>query len=316
MTEDLRAALHRGDDSLHDPQAFLRGVHDRARRRRSRRLLPVAGAAMVMTVAAGAALLTGAPRDSPRPASEARQKPTDLVGSWTVTSPLQQGGAQVILGQTLEVFLPCGIVEGSWLADSGGAFVGDLNSGESNCFNGPLKEQSPPWIARAAGFRANGDRMELLDADGSTLALLSPGAHPTAGPNSASSAADDPTLTRALRLRLADPAPLPAGLTPVSSGTLTGRWHQETTGGNAMAFVEFRASTWGGSDGCNGAGGRLLVGQGGSVITTHGFSTLIACHFSPVTRWVEEARRAGFDGQTLVLLDGKGHELGRLTRET
>ena len=81
-------------------------------------------------------VLTGGSAETKVPTSERRQVPTGLVGSWTVTSPLQPGGAQVILGDVLTVFLPCGLVDGSWLADSSGAFVGDLNSGDEACFNG------------------------------------------------------------------------------------------------------------------------------------------------------------------------------------
>jgi hypothetical protein len=314
MTDDLRAALHRGDADPHDPQEFLRAVQQRVRRRRSQRLLPMALAAVVVATIVGAVILTGSSAKTKVPTSERRQVPADLVGSWTVTSPLQPGGAEVILGDVLTVFLPCGLVDGSWLADSSGAFVGDLNSGDEACFNGPQKEQSPPWIAQAARFRADGDRMQLLDAAGSTIATLSPGAHPTVGPNRASFYADEPTLTPALRERLADPAPLPAGLTPVTLTTLTGRWHRERAGDNPRAYLEFGPAIWGGSNGCNGAGGRLLVGDHGSVITTPGISTLVACQSSHITSWAETSRRAGFDGATLVLFDVAGHELGRLTR--
>jgi hypothetical protein len=49
--------------------------------------------------------------------------------------------------------------------------------------------------------------------------------------------------------------------------------------------------------------------------STFGGSTAVACRTrSPVVGWVLTARRAGFEGELLVLFDGAGHELGRLQR--
>jgi hypothetical protein len=39
------------------------------------------------------------------------------------------------------------------------------------------------------------------------------------------------------------------------------------------------------------------------------------CYNQHLTRWVDQARRAGLDGDELVLLDTNGAELGRLHRD-
>jgi hypothetical protein len=72
--------------------------------------------------------------------------------------------------------------------------------------------------------------------------------------------------------------------------------------------------SWSGSDGCNGQGGRWRLGTGGDLVTTTGPSTQIGCAGVPVGGWMARARQAGLAGKTLVLLDGTGHEIGRLVR--
>ena len=59
MTDPLRDALLHVDAESHDPQAFLREVHRRVRRRRFQRLLPVGTAAVVLALVGVAAMLVG-----------------------------------------------------------------------------------------------------------------------------------------------------------------------------------------------------------------------------------------------------------------
>ena len=49
-------------------------------------------------------------------------------------------------------------------------------------------------------------------------------------------------------------------------------------------------------------------------MATGGVSTLIACGGDITPALFQSARRAGFDGEILVLFDGTGKELGRLRR--
>lgn len=56
------------------------------------------------------------------------------------------------------------------------------------------------------------------------------------------------------------------------------------------------------------------VAPGGRMHTLSGPVPLVDCPGVQLGRWVDEAARAGFDGQVLVLLDAGGAELGRLRR--
>lgn len=61
-------------------------------------------------------------------------------------------------------------------------------------------------------------------------------------------------------------------------------------------------------------GGAWTVGADGRLRATAGVSTMIGCAGVPVGSWLASAGRVGLDGQTLVLLDDDGAELGRLAR--
>jgi hypothetical protein len=235
-----------------------------------------------------------------------------MVGSWLVSGPGVAPGTALLLGDRLVLFRRCGVVEGDWRAGSAGVFVSSVSGGDPTCVSRSGFAPAP-WLEQAVGFRVEGVERVLLDARGTVLARLAPGAHPTAPPNLAESYASPPAVTPALRARLADPAPLPAGLRPATSAALVGRW--VPTGsrrGNPKAYVAFlRSGTWSGSDGCNGEGGHFAVGAGGALLATSGFSTLISCNNSPVGVWVSHAARAGLDGSDLVLYDRAGQVLGR-----
>jgi hypothetical protein len=112
--------------------------------------------------------------------------------------------------------------------------------------------------------------------------------------------------------------PPPAGLRPATSLELFGRWHAVDQPSDALrGYVDFDLhQSWGGSDGCNDFGGRYVVGAGGLFRTSDVASTDVLCSLeAPDLRWVQSARRAEFEGTSLVLLNAKGDVLGRLVRE-
>jgi hypothetical protein len=53
----------------------------------------------------------------------------------------------------------------------------------------------------------------------------------------------------------------------------------------------------------------------GSVLATMGLTTLIGCDNVDVPSWFATARRAGFDGDVLVLSSGRGVEIARMRRQ-
>ncbi|MDT0163969.1 META domain-containing protein [Actinotalea sp. AC32] len=122
-------------------------------------------------------------------------------------------------------------------------------------------------------------------------------------------------MTDRTREVLASPATLPAGLVAPERDALVGRWVADAPVADDEPHVDLTADgTYTGSDGCNGAGGRWGLGADGRFLATSGPMTAIGCDGAPVPTWVATARRAGMDGESLVLLDADGGELGRLSR--
>ena len=61
--------------------------------------------------------------------------------------------------------------------------------------------------------------------------------------------------------------------------------------------------------------GRWVSGPLGMLLATRGPMTLMGCEgMAGVPGWLASTARAGFDGETLVLFDVDGRELGRLIR--
>jgi hypothetical protein len=69
------------------------------------------------------------------------------------------------------------------------------------------------------------------------------------------------------------------------------------------------------SDCCNGAGGQWLIWSEGSVLATMGPTTPIGCDNVDVPSWFATVRRAGFDGDVLLLYCGRGVEIARMRRQ-
>jgi hypothetical protein len=254
----------------------------------------------------------GGPSESTAPGD---LDPVQLVGSWRVSAAGEPDGTSLILGGgDLRVFRACGMLDGVWTASRSGLFVGYPYGGDGTCFLGARKDPDVPWLTAAKRYRIDGDERLLLDASGNVVARLSPGAHPTVGPNDVPSFAAPPVVNAKLRAMFDPPAPLPASLRPASLDDMLGRWHAlGPKAGNSKAYVAFRADgTWTGSDGCNGIGGRFAVGPAGELLVTQGGQTLVGCGNSPVSSWVGTAGRVGLDGPDLVLVDERGEELGRL----
>jgi heat shock protein HslJ len=202
-----------------------------------------------------------------------------------------------------------------------------MSGGAQPCFLGPNDDQdldpTVDWLDGARRFRGVGERRELLGADGSVLATLVPATLPSSAAE-VSNIGPDPTAAPADPGDLpdldADPAPLPAGLRAATRADLLGRWVPEGRAGASSdrrePHVDLDADgTWSGSDGCNGAGGAWTSDDGGTILALSGASTLIGCENHEIGSWLAGAASAGFDGDTLLLTDFAGHELGRVERD-
>jgi len=259
---------------------------------------------------------TGEPAGPNAASASATSDPLDLIGSWTITEADEEKGAMLRLAaRDLKIFRACGYVMGSWRATTDGLFVGHTFG--SDC--SPDAAATPAWLRRVSGFRQDGDTQLLLDEQGETVARLLPGARPSPGPHLAPQEATPPVVDDEARRIMAPASPLPASLRPAVRSDLPGRWvPADIRGRNAERdpFAEFGSDgEWRGSDGCNSGSGRWRSGPAGTLLATIGVSTLIACASTPVPSWLAQTRRAGFDGDVLVLLDQTAKELGRLRRD-
>jgi hypothetical protein len=235
--------------------------------------------------------------------------PMDLVGMWRVQVDGTAAGV-LRVGEEITLFQDCGGLNAAWRASHDGGFVAYSAGGSGTCFvHG--RSLLPAWVEEAQGFRVDGDERVLVDAAGRVLVTLLPGGKPRLPASmSAEYYGTTPTPAPELARRMAEPAPLPAGLRPATSSTILGRWQAPD---HPRAFLAFAADgSWTGSDGCNGQGGRYSVGEAGEILAVSGGSTLIGCANSAAGGWLNTAKRAGRDDDQLVLLDEHAHELGRL----
>jgi hypothetical protein len=236
--------------------------------------------------------------------------PVALVGMWKLSGVGAEAGTVVgLTPAALTIYQSCGELMASWSADAQGLFVGDVMAGSGGCD----PETPVAWLDKAAGYRLDGSgHAVLLDVDGGTVARLVAGNEPPRPGRESFEVTDE------YRRSFASPAVLPPRLTPVDRRELPGRWVPTQGGSKSIdqPFLEFRADgRWSGSDGCNGSAGGWVVGPAGTLLATSGISTLVGCDNVPVGDWVSSARRAGFAGATLVLLDQNAKELGRLQRD-
>jgi hypothetical protein len=233
----------------------------------------------------------------------------DLVGMWKLAGIGAEAGTVVALTPAeLIIYQSCGELLASWRADFQGLFIADVTGSTGNCD----PESRVVWLNKAAGYQLDGRNAVLLDVNGGTVARL------VASSDTPRPDRESFELTNEFRRSTNSPAALPPGLTPADRRDLPGRWVPARGGSKAheQPYLEFRADgRWSASDGCNGSGGGWVLGPAGTVLATSGISTLIGCDNVPVGGWLSSARRAGFDGTMLVLLDQNAKELGRLHRD-
>jgi len=256
-------------------------------------------------------------RSEASPTVAAGGDPSRLVATWTVSSPSASTGDIVIIGDRvdggLELFLRCGLMFGGWRANSDGMFVASEDGGDGSCFASRKNDPWPTWLD-AVGFSYDGDDALLLSGDGTVLARLTPGGHPTTGPNDSPEFASPPAVSDDLRANFAEPAPLPSGVNAATAADIQGRW-VPVDRSPADAYVEFKSrNAYDGSDGCNGTGGRYVMGDGGVILATSGNSTAVGCDNSPLPNWPAAAGRLGLRGGHLIFVDPHGKELGEALR--
>ncbi len=245
----------------------------------------------------GLAACTAAPATlPPTPVFEPRvATPSDtggqLAGTWTITDPHDGMSASIVLNESgmWDAKYDCGEISGQW-ASLGGAFLATKWGGSMGCFDGIDPQPSLTWVEKAVRAVPSDTGWTLTDEAGNLAGSLTNGT--VQSPSSAVI------------------QPLPQGFT---IGSAEGRW-VPVVDKPGDSFVEFSTGAWHSSDGCNGNSGRWVDLGGGYVLATpSSISSQIGCENVPVAEWVGAARTAGFDGETLVLFDAAGEELGHLT---
>jgi hypothetical protein len=239
--------------------------------------------------------------------------PAQLVGSWSLQAPGEESGAILVVGDRLDggllLFRGCGMLDGSWRANTHGLFVGEIDGGDMGCYD-RVHDPAPTWLNRVVGYRQDGSDELLVDEAGADVARLTPGAHPTTGPNESSEFASPPVVTAQMRKSFTDPAPLPADLAPADPAAVVGRW-VPVQPATSRAYVSFAAdNTYSGSDGCNAEGGHYVIRAEGVVLATSGGSTLVGCENSPLPGWIVASGRVGTRDGRLVFVDPAGKVLG------
>ncbi|GAB3036101.1 hypothetical protein GCM10027052_12820 [Parafrigoribacterium mesophilum] len=219
--------------------------------------------------------------------------------------------------QEFQLWRDCGMITGSWKASSG-LFLAAAWGAMGDCATGSLP--FVPWLEDVTGYAATAGGFKLSDSAGRVLASLTGDGAPQPIPAAAEFYTKPPRITPELQKALRTPSKLAAQLTPATVQTLLGTWVPVAYAVKTNPHVTFTDNgRWTGSDGCNGAQGRWVVGRDGELLTTSGPSTLIGCEGAPVPAWVAQATAAGFDragsdAARLLLFDRDGNEIGRLKR--
>lgn len=256
----------------------------------------------------------GAERPAPTtPATE----PLALVGLWAVDDVDEPGAVLRLDSPGLTLIRDCGVISGDWRASADGLFVAATFGGSDACAEQDGAGLGVDWLEAAVAFRIRDDVPVLVDAEGRPLVALRPADAPDPPADVGSEMVAPPEVGDQTRAALRPAAALPASLTAAEAATLAGRW--EPTGATSTEAPErphlhlHDDRTWTGSDGCNALAGRWVSGPDGALLATAGPQSMVACPGAvDVGGWMSAVRRAGFDGDDLVLLDADAEVLGRL----
>jgi hypothetical protein len=252
------------------------------------------------------------------PSAAPAADPLDLIGLWRVTGAEGEDADTWLRidAREMQLWRDCGFISWHWAALPG-RLTTSVSGASGECAENTAIPDAP-WLASTVGFEPTAEGWLFRDADGGVTATLAIGGAPTPIPTSDELYTRPPVVDATTRAHFQPPVGLPGSLTPATVEALALRWIPvgfETADDATRPFVEFDTPDgYRASDGCNGARGGWLLGDGGLFAATDANMTLIGCEGAEVPGWVAGARRAALDGDELVLLDDFGTELGRLTQ--
>jgi hypothetical protein len=231
-----------------------------------------------------------------------------MTGTWAVQGVGIRQPTTLVIDIDLVVHQSCGDLIGGWDADKAGLFVADTDGYSGSC-TVSATDLTPAWLADVVRFRVDGADRELVDAAGHQVARLTP--VDVVDPNEF---AIEPYAS--MQAVLTATPELPPGVLPVSASELLGVWVPATPGRVLGAFLSFAADhSVASSDGCNGQGGRWVLGDGGDFVDVQGPNGAVGCVNGEITLPFG-AVRVGLDGATLVFVDADGKQVGRFVRGT
>jgi heat shock protein HslJ len=103
----------------------------------------------------------------------------------------------------------------------------------------------------------------------------------------------------------------PEGTVPEAAGGVIGTWSADAPQGSEV-FLTFTDGKVTGKDGCNNLMGSWSAGDGSTVVLAGLASTMMYCE--GVDTWLSKAVELRLDGDTAIVLDDGGAQIGTLTR--
>ncbi|WP_148076655.1 META domain-containing protein [Cellulomonas sp. PhB150] len=271
-------------------------------------------AVVVVAIAAALAGCAGPEKPgAPVETTAAVASPAALVGLWRVSDAEGEDDDTWLRldVRDLTVLRPCGGIFGEWGATDT-RFIAATYGWSSACSG---RRPEVAWLDDAARFELTADGAQLLDAAGAVVASLTVDGDPGHYDDMSGKLVTAPTPAPSDLARFDEPAPLAAELSPATPESIVGAWVPEGLVVETEPGVTFEATgRYSASDGCNGGHGAWALEQHGRFLATTSPTTAAACDGAPVPYALADAFRAGFDGETLVLLDQGGAELARFTR--
>jgi len=280
-------------------------------------ILAIAALALLLTGCAGPVDPTVLDKAAPTGTLDDGQAildPSALLGTWRVSDAEgMEPDTWLRLDDNVTVSFDCGNVGGNWAARDD-AFLAQWDNWEEGCDFG--NRNPVPWLTEATSYAAIGDAIVLLDSNGDRVATLTVDGSP---PHDESNLDDpftgDVEVDEYVRKVIEDGIPLPEEATPIAS--LACRWVPSDRPESTSGFVEFSdGGYFDTSDGCNRSEGRWALGASGSLISTAGAVTAMACaDMRQVGMMIYEAVAVGMVGDELTFYDAQGATLGALVRE-
>ncbi|MBV9097538.1 MAG: hypothetical protein JO079_05730 [Frankiaceae bacterium] len=263
-------------------------------------------------VAVSSLLLAGCGGGGSSPAGSSTHQAARLVGLWRVVSTRQafpgELPATVRIGATSDDFVvvrQCGVVAGMWRATDGGALAAEMPLTGKVCDSALIE---PPWVTFAWSYRFAGDRLQILNDEGTVQATLTR----TDKLGTAQEAGAAPTPSAALLDALRTPAKVPHGMTPVTKpNQVGGLWALPNAGDPHQDNVSFLSNHYlGVLENC-GLRGHFSYDRSGVFVAT-GTPDGAGCATSHVLQWIRSATRLALHQGKLAFIDRGGHVLGEL----